>query len=176
MAKTDLTAKQEKFVQAYYRLGNQRKAYRVAYNAGNMSDKSIDVKACNLLKQDKIRVRLQVLKERGAQKAVRSVESIDDMLQQSFDAALGDDERDPNPSAMTNAALAIAKLHGLIIDKAKNTTTHDATEEFANLLRDINQPVFPGAGSAPAPQPNGHVNGEAIPHDDITGSGEGSIH
>jgi len=58
-----LTAKQEKFVQNLIQGMSQREAYKNSYDAENMSDKTIDSKACNLLKQDKVKARFNELRE-----------------------------------------------------------------------------------------------------------------
>lgn len=67
-----LTAKQEKFVQNLINGMSQREAYKDSYNAENMSDKSIDTKACNLLKQDKVRSRFNELRDKVEREAVMS--------------------------------------------------------------------------------------------------------
>ena len=57
-----LTIKQEIFVQRLIEGYSQREAYKFAYNCENMKDESIDVKASNLFKEDKIRLRYEELK------------------------------------------------------------------------------------------------------------------
>ena len=44
-----LTIKQEAFARAYVETGNASEAYRRAYNAENMKQESIAVRACELL-------------------------------------------------------------------------------------------------------------------------------
>lgn len=58
-----LTAKQEEFVQGIIKGLSQADAYRAAYNAGNMSDKTIHEKASRLMSEDKIKARVQELRE-----------------------------------------------------------------------------------------------------------------
>ena len=67
-----LTAKQEKFVQNLILGMSQREAYKNSYDAENMADSTIDSKACNLLKQDKIRARFNELREEVQKTAVMS--------------------------------------------------------------------------------------------------------
>ena len=43
---SNLTPKQEAFVQALIAGKSQREAYKEAYNAANMKDETIDVRAC----------------------------------------------------------------------------------------------------------------------------------
>jgi phage terminase small subunit len=57
-----LTIKQEKFVQGLFAGLSQREAYKQAFNCENMKDETIDVKASELASRDKIRVRLDELK------------------------------------------------------------------------------------------------------------------
>lgn len=66
--KTELTPKQERFCQEYARFSNASAAYRIAYNTENMQPETIRPKACNLLKQDNIRARVEEIKEEYAKK------------------------------------------------------------------------------------------------------------
>ena len=59
-----LTAKQEKFVRNLIKGMSQREAYKNAYNAENMTDESIDVSACRLFAEDKIKLRYKELQEK----------------------------------------------------------------------------------------------------------------
>jgi hypothetical protein len=117
MPTNKLTPKQENFVRAIWKGQTQRQAYKANYNTKNMSDEVVDVKACELMKNGKVAVRLHELQERAARSTQRTVESIDQMLDEAYELARGDEDRWPNPAAMINAAIGIAKLHGLIIDK-----------------------------------------------------------
>lgn len=65
-----LTAKQEKFVQELIKGKSQREAYKEAFNCKNMKDETIDVKACKLFKEDKIRIRYDELMGKSAEKAL----------------------------------------------------------------------------------------------------------
>lgn len=75
-----LTQKQEKFVQGLIKGKSQREAYKAAYNAKNMADKTIDVKACELLKNGKVRIRFNELRskviKRTEEKAIITAEEI----------------------------------------------------------------------------------------------------
>lgn len=64
-----LTIKQEKFVQWLIKGKSQREAYKLAYDAKKMKDSVIDVKASQLLKQDKVRVRFEQLRGKVVAKA-----------------------------------------------------------------------------------------------------------
>lgn len=69
-----LTIKQEKFVQNIVKGMSQREAYKSSYNAKNMKDDTVDNKACNLFKQDKIRARYEELLKRIEDKAIMTAE------------------------------------------------------------------------------------------------------
>lgn len=59
--KLKLTVKQEKFAQGLFAGLSQREAYKQAYNAENMTDKSCDEKACLLANEVKIKSRVDQL-------------------------------------------------------------------------------------------------------------------
>lgn len=67
-----LTAKQEKFVQEIIAGKSQADAYRSAYDAKKMSDKTIYEKASLLAGQDKIRTRLDELREQLSNENIMS--------------------------------------------------------------------------------------------------------
>ena len=67
-----LTAKQEKFVRNLIEGMSQREAYKNSYNASNMTDKTIDEKACLLFADDKIRTRYKELQEELAKASILS--------------------------------------------------------------------------------------------------------
>lgn len=56
-----LSVKQEKFCNSYLEFGNASDAYRNSYNCLNMNPETINVKASQLLKKDKIRIRVEEL-------------------------------------------------------------------------------------------------------------------
>lgn len=64
-----LTQKQEKFVQELIKGKSQREAYKAAYNAGKMSDATIDSNACRLLKNSKVATRHDQLRGKVVAKA-----------------------------------------------------------------------------------------------------------
>jgi phage terminase small subunit len=116
-----LTPKQESFVQAYHRLGNQRAAYKEAYDAENMSDPVIDNKASLLMQRGDLRVRLQELQERSAKKNEITVETITGMLAKAYKNAIAANQT----GAAVQASMGLAKIHGLIVDKREDVTKHD---------------------------------------------------
>lgn len=67
-----LTPKQEKFIQNIVKGMSQREAYKNAYNASNMKNETIDSKASNLFKEDKIRARYEELIKKTEDKTIMS--------------------------------------------------------------------------------------------------------
>lgn len=61
---TPLTVKQEKFCEEYVKLGNAKEAYKKAFKPNHKSDDVTYVKASELLRVSKIKVRVQQIKER----------------------------------------------------------------------------------------------------------------
>jgi len=114
MPNTSLTVKQEAAAQAYIENGgNKSAAYRTAYNAENMQEQTIWVKACELFKSGKVAVRVFELQEEHRQRHNVTV----DTLTKELDEARSLAKEEAQPSAMTGATMGKAKLHGLISDK-----------------------------------------------------------
>jgi phage terminase small subunit len=68
--KEELTAKQEKFIQNIVSGMSQRQAYKDAYNAENMTDKSIDEEACRLFNDVKISTRYKSIMKKLEDEAI----------------------------------------------------------------------------------------------------------
>ena len=66
--KTELTPKQERFCQEYARIGKANAAYKLAYDSRNMAPDTINCKASQLLKQGKIRGRINEITQEYAKK------------------------------------------------------------------------------------------------------------
>lgn len=71
-----LTIKQEKFAQGLFAGLSQREAYKQAYDAKNMTDKSVDEKACELANSVKVAERLNELTEELKQRNMITVEKV----------------------------------------------------------------------------------------------------
>lgn len=109
-----LTAKQEAFAQSYIKTSNASEAYRKHYNVGkNVTDESIHVQACVLLKNNKVAIRVNELQERLAKKNAVTLESLTKELEGAVQLALAEKQ----PSALTGAIMAKAKIHGLDVNK-----------------------------------------------------------
>lgn len=83
-----LTAKQEKFIHGVLSGLSKSEAYRRAYNAKNMSVETIAVKACNLAKQDKIKVIIEQRQKKIADREIWSREKALSMLRDIADEAV----------------------------------------------------------------------------------------
>lgn len=68
--KDELTPKQERFIQNIVSGMSQREAYKNSYNAENMQDESIDVKACELFNDGKVQLRYKELMSKLEDKAI----------------------------------------------------------------------------------------------------------
>ena len=75
-----LTPKQEKFCQEYIKCGNSSEAYRKAYDAENMKPETINVKACELLKDGNITVRVKELSEEIKSNNIADAQEIQETL------------------------------------------------------------------------------------------------
>ena len=129
-ASEKLTPKQEAFCLAYIELGNASEAYRRCYDVSETTQNEVIwVKACELLKNGKVAVRVLQLKEEHAKRHAITVDSLTDMLKD--DRLLAHKEGEPN--AAVNAVLAIAKLHGLVVEK-KNVTSDNRHTHAAEPL------------------------------------------
>ena len=80
MMKDGLTPKREKFCQEMSKLGNQRQAYKNAYNCKNMKDETIDHHASVLMRNDKVMTRLKELAEEIKSKNTAEAQEIQEYL------------------------------------------------------------------------------------------------
>lgn len=70
----NITPKQEAFCLAYIETGNASEAYRRAYNAAKMKDKTIWERASNLMANSKVTARVEELRAAVTSKAVKKLE------------------------------------------------------------------------------------------------------
>ena len=83
---SNLTQRQEKFVRALIAGKSQRQAYKEAYNATKMKDETIDTRACELLKNSKVKARYNELLEEHKNKADDTKEKdIAKVLREAFE-------------------------------------------------------------------------------------------
>jgi phage terminase small subunit len=76
MAHEALTPKQERFCLSYIETGNASEAYRRAYDAKNMKDEAVHVKACELLKNGKVAVRVKQIQDEAAKRAEVTIDKV----------------------------------------------------------------------------------------------------
>lgn len=80
MQNKGLTPKQENFCREFIKCGNASEAYRKAYNCDNMKPETINVKACELLKNGNIMVRVQELDKEKKNEAIADAQEIQETL------------------------------------------------------------------------------------------------
>ena len=106
-----LTAKQEKFVQNIIEGMSQADAYRSAYNTDTMSDKTVNEKASLLKDNDKIRARINELREESMSPKVMSAKKRKERLTE----IINDDDVDIN--AKLKAIDLLNKMDGEYVQK-----------------------------------------------------------
>ena len=106
-----VTEQQEAFCRAYVETGNASESYRRSYNAGNMGQNTISVKASNMLDRDNVRVRIAQLRETHTKRHNVTVDSLVAELEEIKNVALSAET--PQSSAAVAAVLGKAKLMGL---------------------------------------------------------------
>lgn len=128
MSRKALTLKQERFVMAWHETGNKSEAYRQAYDCESMSEATINNKAYELSLNGDIRARLEALQQEGAERHQVTIAEVTKMHRDAYQVA----KEALNPHAMTAAANNLAKLHGLITDKAKIETNLPTLSELSD--------------------------------------------
>ena len=116
-----LTIKQEKFAQKFVECGNASEAYRHAYNAGNMTNEVIWVKASELLSSGKVSVRVDQLKAEHAKRHAVTIDSLTETLKQAIRLA----NEVEQPSAIVSAVKELGTLHGIRVEKNETRMTHE---------------------------------------------------
>ena len=126
-----LTTKQELFVQSLIQGYSQREAYKMAYEADNMKDKTIDKRASELFSKGDIKGRYEELKNELKQKMFYTVEKANDDLNWIKLKAKEDIEykglKQANSNAYLNAVKQQIDLNGITIKEAK--------EDIDNIIK-----------------------------------------
>lgn len=112
-----LTQKQEAFCLAYIETGNASEAYRLAGYSTNAAQKTIHEASCRLMADSKVAARVAELRAVAVERALVSVLSITEELEEARALAL----QEGQPSAAVSASMGKAKLHGLLTDKHEHT-------------------------------------------------------
>jgi|JRYE01.1.fsa_nt_gb phage terminase small subunit len=110
-----LTPKQEAFAKAYVETGNGSEAYRRAYDVENMKPSTVNRKAVELLENGKITARLDQLQQRAQKRHDITIDTLTEMLKADRELARELEQS----SAAVSAVMGLAKIHGLILDKAQ---------------------------------------------------------
>jgi phage terminase small subunit len=116
MTKQTLTPKQEAFCLAYVQTGNASEAYRQAYAVGDgTKPATVNRKAKECLDNGKITARVAELHSRAQRRHDITIETLTEMYREAFEMG----KEIEQPAAMNGSATGLAKLHGLITDKAQ---------------------------------------------------------
>jgi len=121
-----MTPKQEKFCQVYVETGNASEAYRQAYDAEKMKPQTINRKAHELIENGKIAARIEALMAAACERHEITMDSITSQLMQDRANAILFKQASPAVAA----TVAIAKLHGLIVDKREDVTNRRTVKEI----------------------------------------------
>ena len=118
-----LTTKQELFIQGLIKGYSQREAYKMAYEADNMKNETIDKRASELFSKGEIKGRYEELKNELKEKAFYTVEKANDDLNWIKLKAKEDIESKGIKQANANTYLGAVKqqieLNGITIKEAK---------------------------------------------------------
>jgi len=144
-----LTLKQERFAEALLETRSQSEAYRIAYNAENMTPESIKVEACVTANKPQVVAHVAQLKAELRARHDISVDTLTEELDENRRLAF--EER--APSAAIQATMGKAKLHGLLVDKREVSTPQGVT--FKMVLGDEkpDNDRIPGKPDTPALPP-----------------------
>lgn len=116
-----LTPKQEAFALKYVECGNASEAYRHAYNAENMKDEVIHVKASELLSHGKVSVRVKALRAELQKRHEITVDSLTKYLEDAIKLATSVKQT----STIVSAVKELGVLHGLRVEKSDHKVTHE---------------------------------------------------
>lgn len=151
-----LTIKQENFCLAYIETGNASEAYRRAYNAGKMKEKTIWEKASTLLADGKVAARTEELREAATRKAVQRIgiskEWVLDQLVENVKtakAAIPVLDADGNPAgeyrtnlqAANRALELIGKELGMFVDRKEIRTGALLEEADTETLMEMRRQI-----------------------------------
>ena len=131
----NLTQRQEKFVRALIAGKSQRQAYKEAYNAANMKDKTIDERASVLFKNDKIKTRYDELLEEHKKKALYTRENAVnedlEIIQNMVEEIKNDQFFDENEDVQFDRNIAV------YVDKSDTKKLGKEHPEFLYAVREI---------------------------------------
>ena len=148
---TDLTPKQEAFVQTYIETGNASEAYRLAYDT-KASSKTVHEKASRLLAEGKVRARLKALQEKHSERHEVTVDSLVLELDEARSLAM----RTKAPGAAVSAIMGKGKLLGLVVDRNEHSgkdgepikVENASTDELISRIARLSAREGKGGGSS----------------------------
>ena len=122
-----ITVKQEMACQAFIETGCKSTAYRAAYNVEKMKPSSINSKAHELFETEIVSARVEELQAEHRAAHGVTIERLTEDLERAERLA----HQQGQAGAAVSAVTAIAKLHGLMIDRSKVETSNaeDMTPE-----------------------------------------------
>ena len=127
---TGLTDKQEAFAMAIFEGNNFSDAYRLAYDASGMSNASVNVEACKLVKNPNVTLTLNRLEEdRALNNRMQRLSRSDRVIQKLEDIALRDGEAD---GTQVRALELLGKSMGMWIERVE---TEDKTERDPESIK-----------------------------------------
>ena len=113
-----MTPKQEAFARAYVETGNASEAYRRSYNVkADAKPEGIKVNASKLLSKANVALTVSQLQAEHQKRHEITVDTITEMLKADRDLARANTQS----AAAVSASMGLAKLHGLIVDRAEHT-------------------------------------------------------
>jgi len=133
-----ITDKQQAFVDAIAEGNNISDAYRLAYDASNMSGASIHVEACRLAKHPKITLAInEIFELKTYSNSLQQLSRSDRVISKLEAIALRDGEAD---GTQVRALELLGKSMGLWIDKVETEDKTERTEQ--QLEKDIEQKLI----------------------------------
>ena len=138
-----LTLKQEMFVQKLIEGCSQREAYKMAYEADNMKNETIDSKASILFKTEKIRARYEELikeyKENALWNRSKAEEKLLWLLDKSQESIQETGLKQANSNTMLNVIKELNTLTDLYPKKLKeeNNLEDKQAESIANAILEL---------------------------------------
>lgn len=106
-----MTPKQEKFAQLYVELGSAAEAYRQSYKADRMKPDTVYQRAHDLLRNSKVKVRIESIREAAQERNKITVDTLLAELEEARQAALCAET--VQSAAAVGATMGKAKLLGL---------------------------------------------------------------
>ena len=133
-----VTGKQQAFIEAIIEGNNISDAYRLAYDASNMSNSSIHVEACRLAKNPNVSLMLdRYYSDMESNNRLMTLTRRDRVISKLEQVALRDGEAD---GTQVRALELLGKSMGLWIDKVETEDKTERTEQ--QLEKDIEQKLI----------------------------------